>query len=80
MRLLGESYLAKSPTPFAAYNRLQVALLQRFMHRGGTLERWIERFAPIFRRRYGWLCEPVPVVVRPESRRDPRYRDRRHYY
>lgn len=79
MNLLGRSYLATAPSPLAAYNRLQAALMRCFLRRGGTLERWVESFAPLFRRRYGWLCEPQPVLVRtsqewPTDPTHPRYR------
>ena len=67
MTLLGRSYLSKSPTPFAAYNRLQAALMERFLKRGGSVDRWVESLAPLFRRRYGWLCQPEPVLVRTSS-------------
>ena len=67
MTLLGRSYLSKSPTRFAAYNRLQAALLGRFLKRGGSIDRWVECFAPLFRSRYGWLCHPEPVLVRTSS-------------
>ncbi len=66
MRLLGEAYLSRFPRPLAAYNRLQTALMKRFVARGGTPELWIERMAPTFRDRYEWLLgiprvELVPV-------------------
>ena len=61
--LLGQYYLSKCPTPLAAYNNLQAALMRRFLRRGGTIERWVAVFAPRFRHRYGWICEqPVPVT------------------
>ena len=67
MNLLGRSYLSTSPTPLAAYNRLQAALMERFLKRGGTIDRWVECFAPLFRRRYGWLCRPELIPVRTSS-------------
>jgi hypothetical protein len=77
--LLGDSYLSQSHTRMAAYNRLQTALMRRFLKRGGTLERWLECIAPAFRTRYGWLCEQ-PVLVRTgEHPLPPTPRDR-HYY
>lgn len=62
--LLAEWYLATCRTRFGAYTAMQASLLARFLRRGGTLEDWVERLAPAYRRRYGWLCEPVPVRVR----------------
>ncbi len=55
--LLGQWYLSKSPTPLAAYNRLQIVLMRRFLRRGGTMDAWMQEIAPAFRRRYGWICE-----------------------
>ena len=63
MRLLGESYLSRFPGPLAAYNRLQTALMRRFVAKGGTPELWIERMAPTYRERYGWLFGRGPVEV-----------------
>jgi hypothetical protein len=81
MNLLGRSYLSKSPSQFAAYNRLQAALMKRFLKHGGTIERWIECFAPVFRRRYGWLCErPEPVLVRTSQEWPVDPNDRRYYH
>jgi hypothetical protein len=71
--VLGRSYLSKSPSPFAAYNRLQAALMKRFLRRGGSVEIWMERYAPRFRQRYGWLCAE-PCVVRETSQTELRYR------
>lgn len=60
--LLGRWYLACSHTPLAAFNRLQLSLMKRFLARGGSLDAWMARIAPVFRERYSWLCEqPVPV-------------------
>ena len=63
---LGVSYLARFRSPLAAYNRLQTALMRRFMNRGGTMDRWLIELAPAFRQRYGWLCQQ-PVLVRVET-------------
>ena len=60
-------------------NRLQTALMRRFLKRGGTLERWLECIAPAFRTRYGWLCEQ-PVLVRTGEHRLPPTPRARHYY
>jgi hypothetical protein len=70
--LLGQWYQSTSRTPFAAFNRLQAALMRRFLARGGTLEVWMARLAPAFRRRYEWICqqaEPMPVNVGPSESR-----------
>jgi hypothetical protein len=40
------------PTRFAAYTALQVALMRRYMARGGTQEEFCLRLAPAFHRRY----------------------------
>ena len=77
MRLLGESYLSRFPSPLAAYNRLQTALMRRFVARGGTPELWIERMAPTFRERYEWLFGGAPQVVLAPIRRDEDGRSRR---
>jgi hypothetical protein len=77
--LLGRSYLSKSPTPLAAYNGLQAALMTRFLKRGGSVERWMEQFAPRFRQRYGWLCAE-PCVVRETSHEELRYRPNPRLY
>ena len=66
MSLLGDSYLARFRRPLAAYNRLQTALMRRFVSRGGTTDRWLIELAPAFRQRYGWLCRQ-PVLVRVET-------------
>ncbi len=72
MSLLGDSFRARFPSPMAAYNRLQTALMRRFMNRGGTADRWIIELAPAFRQRYGWLCQqPVPVRVATGEHRLP---------
>lgn len=66
MSLLGRTYLARYRELFAAYNRLQSALIRRFVSHGGTVETWMDRLAPAFRKRHGWICEvrvPQPAVV-----------------
>ncbi len=56
----------------AAYNRLQTALMRRFINRGGTAGRWMIELAPAFRQRYGWLYQqPVPVRVETGEHRLP---------
>ena len=79
MSLLGRSYLSKAPNRLAAYNRLQAALMRRFLKRGGTLERWLECIAPAFRTRYGWLCEQPGLAHTGEHRLPPTPTDRHCY-
>ena len=79
MTVLGDLYLSKSPTRLAAYNRLQTALMRSFLKRGGTLERWLECIAPVFRTRYGWLCE-LPALVHTGEHQIPPSPYDRHYY
>ena len=75
LSLLGDSYRARFPSPMAAYNHLQTALMRRFMNRGGTAGRWMIELAPAFRHRYGWLYQqPVPVRVETGEHRLPHRR------
>lgn len=55
-------YVAVQPSRYAAYVALQVALMRRYLARGGTLEDFCSRLAPIFHRRYApiLLGEPDP--------------------
>lgn len=55
-------YVAVQPSRYAAYVALQVALMRRYLARGGTLEDFCVRLAPIFHRRYApiLLGEPDP--------------------
>ena len=46
-------YVALQPTLFAAYLALQLALMRRHLARGGTLDDFCLRLAPVFHRRYG---------------------------
>lgn len=71
--VLAEGYLDRFRSGLAAYNAIQARLMQRFLDRGGTVELWMSRLAPVFRQRYGWLCEPVPIRIE-EVRRDGRRR------
>lgn len=50
-------HLDRADSPLAAYNALQIALMRRFVARGGSAELWCHRLAPAFRRRYGWMLE-----------------------
>ena len=49
---LARRFFEVYPTPFAAYTALQVALMRRYMARGGTQEEFCLRLAPAFHRRY----------------------------
>lgn len=54
-------FVETHPTGFSAYIALQIALMRRFVARGGTDEEFCERLAPAFHRRYaplllGWKC------------------------
>jgi hypothetical protein len=53
--LLASYYLARTPSPLAAYNTLQVRLMLRFIGRGGTAAEWVTHYAEPFRRRFGWM-------------------------
>ena len=57
-------HLDRADSRLAAYNALQVALMRRFVARGGTVELWCVRLAPTFRRRYGWMLEGGHVATR----------------
>ena len=50
--MLGELYLARCGSGFAAYMALQRALVSHWLARGGTEQSWCERIAPVFRSRY----------------------------
>lgn len=45
-------YAARHPTGLAAYLALEVALMRRFVARGGTEEEFCRRLAAAFHRRY----------------------------
>jgi hypothetical protein len=53
-------YLEASPTRYGAYVKLQCALMQRHVNRGGTTEDFCERLAPVFHRRYAPLLLDHP--------------------
>lgn len=60
-------FVERYPTALAAYLALQVALMRRFVARGGSEEEFCRRLAPVFRRRYaGLLAAPavVPCLAR----------------
>ena len=50
--ILAQKYLARYATPFAAYMALQRALMMHYLSRGGSEQKWCERMAPLFHRRY----------------------------
>ena len=53
--MLGELFLARHGSGFAAYMALQRALVRHWTVRGGTEQDWCERLAPLFRARYAEL-------------------------
>lgn len=78
---LTREFAARYPTGFAAYLALEVALMRRFVARGGTEEEFCARLAPAFHRRYApvLLEDPCPArtlalraPLRLVSERDPR--------
>jgi hypothetical protein len=52
---LARRYLARSPSRFQAYLALQTALMHRHLARGGSIEDFVHRLAPAFRRRWSRL-------------------------
>jgi hypothetical protein len=60
MKRIGRHYLRQCKAPLAAYNRLQMDLMQRYVARGRSLDRWFQHRAAMFRRRYGWMLECRP--------------------
>lgn len=54
---LAEEYFGRYGGGFNAYMALQRVLLERYLSCGGTKERWCERIAPVFRRRYAAMFE-----------------------
>jgi len=50
--ILAQKYLARYATPFAAYMALQRQLMLLYVSRGGNEQKWCERMAPLFHRRY----------------------------
>lgn len=51
--ILATEYQARHGSGFAAYMALQAALLRHYLARGGTVQAWCARMAPVFQRRYG---------------------------
>jgi hypothetical protein len=54
---VARQYLQQHRSPLAAYNALQVALLARYVARGGRADAWCRRRAARFRGRFGWMLE-----------------------
>lgn len=57
-------HVASQPTRLAAYVALECALMRRYLARGGTLEDFCARLAPIFHQRFapvllGEQADPV---------------------
>lgn len=59
---IARRYIARYPTPLAAYLALQCALMRRYLARGGTEEELCARLAPAFHRRY------APLLLEDELR------------
>lgn len=55
-------FAARHPTGFAAYLALEIALMRRFIARGGSEEEFCRRLAPAFHRRY------APALLGPSAR------------
>lgn len=53
--LLATFYLDRCATRLRAYNMLQLRLMETFIRRGGSADAWCVRYAPAFRRRFGWM-------------------------
>lgn len=71
--MLGDLYLARCGSGFAAYMALQRALIARWVARGGTEQSWCDRMAPLFRQRYADLADglsrPALLAVLPPAGR-----------
>lgn len=66
---LVRQYAARHPTGLAAYLALEVALMRRFVARGGTEEEFCRRLAPAFHRRYAAAL--LGPLVRQRGLRSP---------
>ncbi len=53
--LLATLYLDRYAQRLRAYNMLQLQLMSAYIRRGGTEDSWCTRYAPAFRRRFGWM-------------------------
>lgn len=62
--ILAEQELARCPSRQAAYNRLQVRLMRRWMAQGHTTDEWVARMAIVYARRYRWVLCPHPDLPR----------------
>ena len=58
---IARRFVESSPTGFAAYVSLQSALMRRYVARGGNLEDFCQRLAPVFHRRYASLLDAGPL-------------------
>ncbi len=58
MRLLGEVFLARHPSPFEAYLALERRLIDHWVTlRRGIPAEFVDRYAGAYRRRYGWMLK-----------------------
>ncbi|HEX5725561.1 MAG TPA: hypothetical protein VFX98_08855 [Longimicrobiaceae bacterium] len=56
---IARRFVETCPTRFEAYLALQCALMRRYVARGGTVEEFCHRLAPVFHRKYApLLLEP----------------------
>jgi hypothetical protein len=53
--MLATLYLDQYGSRLRAYNMLQLQLMACFIRRGGSPDAWCTRYAPAFRRRFGWM-------------------------
>ena len=53
--LLATVYLSRYDCRLRAYNMLQWELMDAYLRRGGSVDTWCARYAPAFRRRFGWM-------------------------
>lgn len=65
-------FAARHPSAFAAYIALELALMRRFVARGGTEEEFCRRLAPAFHRRYAPLLLGEPRIAERRRIRLPR--------
>ena len=61
--LLATLYLDRYGARLRAYNMLQCALMAAHVRRGGSAESWVARYAPAFRRRFGWMLVEGPSAA-----------------
>ena len=63
MELL-RKFCESQPFTLADYLTLQLALMRRFIARGGTPEEFCRRIAPAFRRKYGARIQQSDALAR----------------